>query len=171
MKHKELTNHIEGSFLKRQFLEAFLVQSAYIESLLKLYADYIFFNATDGKSYDDKVLNVLRGNVERYNLNDLISFFYKADLISKDQRKLLDSYRARRNKVLHDLIKEIRNDAFEKELEDICKTGTAIIEDSKFKKIAEILETVVEPTIEKAKTKITMDTPLQLPNEVALKKS
>jgi len=48
MKHKELKNHIEDSFLKMQHLEVFLVQSAYIKGLLKLYINKLnaSFNAS-----------------------------------------------------------------------------------------------------------------------------
>lgn len=152
MKHRELVNHIKGSFLKRQFLEAFLVQSAYIESLLKLYADFKFFEVTDGKSLKNKFLETLRGNIDKYSLNELINLLYKSDLISDEQRKLLNSYKDRRNRVLHDLIKEIRKNDFEKELEEICNKGNEVIENDKFKEMADILEEVTEKVMEELKS-------------------
>lgn len=139
MRHKELTNHIEGSFLKQQFLEAFLVQSAYIESVLKLYADYVFFEATDGNSYENKALGVIREGIGRYGLNELIKFLSKSELITNQQKSLLHSYRERRNKVMHDLLKEISRDKFEEELEQICVIGNQILDDKRFVDIANII--------------------------------
>lgn len=140
MKHLELKNHIKGSFLKRQYLEAFLVQSAYIESLLKTYADYSYFNSTEKRSYTDKVLNATRESIERFSLNELTKFLHKANLISKDKRDLLNSYREIRNKMMHDLITEIRKDDFEKKLETICEQGNKIIESDEIEKIAKLID-------------------------------
>jgi hypothetical protein len=150
--HKQLTNHIKGSVLKEQFLEAFLVQSAYIESLLKLYARFIIYTTTKGESHTNKVLKVITGDIERYGLHDLLRFLYKTESISKDEHALLDKYRNQRNRVLHDLVAEIRKDTFDKELEVICTLGTTIIEDKKFKEMASIVEEV-EKAIEDAKHK------------------
>lgn len=140
MKHKELTNHIQGSFLKKQYLEAFLVQSAYIESLLKLYIDYNFFIQTKGESFTNKMLGTFRESVERYGMAQVVSFLHKSQLINDEQKKLLDSYRVRRNKVMHDLLKEISDLRFEEELEAVCRKGTEIIENKAFKEMAELIE-------------------------------
>lgn len=144
MKHRELIDHIQGSFLKRQFLESFLVQSAYIESLLKIYADYSYFIAT-GKKTDNKILNVVSGNIDKFSLNDLVKFLYKADLISQEQRDLLNIYRDRRNRMLHNLIKEIQNNDFEKELKEICEKGNEIIESKEILEIAELVDYIELP--------------------------
>lgn len=147
MKHRELTDHIKGSFLKRQYLEAFLVQSAYIESLLKLSADYSFFLATSKvrKPSPPKILEVVSRNLERMALNDLINFLYKAEVITKKQKDLLDEYRIRRNKMLHDLITEIQKDKFEVELREICEKGTLIIEDQAFIEMADLIDFLEKP--------------------------
>lgn len=50
MNREDLTNHIKGSYLKKQYLESFLVQSAYIEGLLKLLADYSFWDQNKEKN-------------------------------------------------------------------------------------------------------------------------
>ena len=140
MKHRELTNHIQGSFLKKQFLEAFLVQSAYIESLLKLYADFTFYKVTDTKSFSDKMLSSLRKSIERYALEKLIRFLHESGLINDKQKKLLDAYRIKRNKVIHDLLKQMSDENFEIELREVCVEGTEIIESTEFKEIAEMIE-------------------------------
>jgi len=146
MKHRELIDHIKGSFLKRQYLEAFLVQGAYIESLLKLSADFNFFLATNSKKKKrPKILDVTAKNIERMGLNDLINFLYRAELISKPQRDLLDTYRGRRNKMLHDLITEIKKEGFDKELKEICEKGNEIIEGKDFIKLAKLIDYLEVP--------------------------
>lgn len=157
MKHRELTNHIKGSFLKRQFLEAFLVQSAYIESLLKLFADYSFFNAAQDKAFSDKVLVAARKNIEKFGMNDLVKFLHDAGLVSKEQKKLLNTYRERRNRMMHDLIKEIAKDGFEAELKEICEKGNEIIESAEIIKIADLIDYMELPD----KTETVSDAPVQ----------
>ncbi len=153
MKHRELTDHIKGSFLKRQYLEAFLVQGAYIESLLKLFADFNFFQVADiNDPNHPKILDATRDNIERMGLNDLINFLHKADLISSEQKNLLHTYRIRRNKMLHDLITEIKKDEFDAELRAICEKGNEIIEHKDFIRMAELidfLETPADQVVEK----------------------
>ncbi len=146
MKHRELTDHIKGSFLKRQYLEAFLVQSAYIESLLKLFADFRFFEATNTSgSSRPKILTATEKTIERMGLNELINFLHKSELLSKTQKDLLNTYRERRNKMLHDLIKEIRKPEFDAELREICEKGTAIVEGKEFIEMAELVDYLEGP--------------------------
>lgn len=140
MDHQDLVNHIEGSFLKKQFLEAFLVQSAYIEGLLKLYADYNFWQETKDKIEKSQLLKELNKKLTRYSLNELIEFLFRTKLISEDQKNELNEYRERRNKVLHDLISEIRKEPFEKELKEICEKGKKIIESKEFIEMAEMIK-------------------------------
>ncbi len=97
MQHKELIDHIQGSILKKQYLEAFLVQSAYIEGLLKISVDYNFFKATykdsrnstdtDDIAANNDIVSAVRDKLSNLTLNDLISFLDKSKLISSDQKK------------------------------------------------------------------------------------
>lgn len=140
MRHEQLKNHIKGSFLKEQYLEAFLVQSAYIESLLKIYADFNCWKSCGGEKMVEKPIFVTMYNqVQKYNLSELIDFLYRTKLISGEQKHLLNQYREKRNKVLHDLIKEIGKEAFEKELQDICIVGNKIIDSEEIRLIINYL--------------------------------
>lgn len=141
MKHRELTDHIKGSFLKQQYLEAFLVQGAYIESLLKMFADLNFRSATrmhTVKGHD--VIAAARRQLTEMGLYKLIIFIKEAGLISKEQSDQLDKYRERRNQIIHDLIKELKKEEFDAELKKVCEQGSKIIESDKFSKMGEILD-------------------------------
>ncbi len=139
MKHIELTNHIRGSILKQQYLEAFLVQGAYIESLLKLHADFSFFVETN-KIKDSEIINELRTEVSNYSLYKLIEFLNKTKLIKGTLAQDLHHFRAKRNKVVHDLLTEIYDDSFEEDLKEICALGEAIVTSEEFKSILSIVE-------------------------------
>jgi hypothetical protein len=145
MRHEQLKNHIKGSFLKEEYLEAFLVQSAYIESFLKIYADFNSWKSCGGeKMDDDPILVTLYKQIQRYNLNELIDFLHKSKLISDEQKNLLNYYREKRNKVLHDLIQEISKETFERELQEACVVGNKIIDGEEFKKIHSLINFVEE---------------------------
>lgn len=141
MKHRELTDHIEGSFLKQQYLEAFLVQGAYIESLLKMFADLHFRSATKMhtiKGHD--VIAAARKQLAEMGLYKLIIFIKEAGLISEEQSRQLDKYRTRRNQTIHDLIKELKKEEFDAELKKVCEQGNKIIKSDEFSKMSEILD-------------------------------
>lgn len=150
MKHRELTDHIKGSFLKQQYLEAFLVQGAYIESLLKMFADLNFASATrmhSVKGHD--VIAAAREQLTEMSLYKLIVFIKEAGLISKEKFDQLDKYRVIRNQTIHDLIKEIKKEEFDAELKKVCEQGNKIIESEEFSKIGEIIDKMEsEPLIE-----------------------
>ncbi len=141
MKHRELTDHIEGSFLKQQYLEAFLVQGAYIESLLKMFADLNFRSATRMhtiKGHD--VIGAARKQLAEMGLYKLIIFIKEAGLISEEQSLQLDKYRIRRNQTIHDLIKELKKEEFDAELKNVCEQGSEIIGSAEFSKMSAMLD-------------------------------
>lgn len=143
MQRKELSDHIKGSYLKRQHLEAFLVQSAYIEGLLKILADYSFWEEVSDKLLEgNKIMTELRIKIRKLGLNELINFLHKASLINDNQKKVLHKYREKRNQVLHDLVLEISEEKFDKELREVCKLGDQIINDDEFQRIEKILDEV-----------------------------
>lgn len=145
MRHEQLKNHIHGSFLKEQYLEAFLVQSAYIESLLKMHADFNSWKSCGGEKMNEKpILVTMYNQIQRYNLSELIDFLYKSKLISDEQKNSLNHYREKRNRVLHDLIKEISKETFERELKETCEIGNKIIDGEEFKKIHSLINFIEE---------------------------
>lgn len=143
MKRKQLVNHIQGSYLKEEYLEAFLVQSAYIEGLLRTFADYQFWQQTSEELKKNNPLMVeLRKRIKRYNLGELIDFLFKSNLIDRDQKGRLNDYWQKRNSVMHDLVTQMATNEFTKELKITCELGDKIIEDVKFKEIEKILDDV-----------------------------
>ncbi len=148
MKHINLVNHIKGSYYKAQYLEAFLVQSAYIEGLLKLSVDYSFWDKIDRNistgERDTNFLKEVRNLVVSQNLNTNINFLEKVKLIDKGQKEQLHQYRAKRNKVLHDLVKQMNEKVFEVELKQACDLGNNIIESKEFIEAAKLLESMEE---------------------------
>lgn len=143
MRRTELVNHIKGSYLKKQYLEAFLVQSAYIEGLLKILLDYKYWEEVEKRGVEvNKINEEIRIRVRKFGLSELADFLKKIELIDNNQKKKIDEYRLKRNKVLHDLVLQISTDDFEKELKATCELGDRITDDEKFKKIESILDGV-----------------------------
>jgi hypothetical protein len=144
MKHADLTDHIKGSYLKKQYLEAFLVQSAYIESLLKLAVDYSFWDKIvrniETEKQDRYFIRTVNDLVESQNLNNCIHFLKKTNLIDGSQASKLHAYREKRNKILHDLVKQMNTQTFEIELKEACNLGIEIVSSDAFIKAVTILE-------------------------------
>ncbi len=158
MKNEQLKNRIKGAVLKEKYLEAFLAQSAYIESLVKLYVDYNLFDLYNiDQPYDEnkkkinKMIDILRKKFEKYNLYDLIEFLSESELLSPEERQQFDKYREKRNKILHDLLMEIiKKENFENELKNTCELGEKIINSQKFiimSKAADRLESLMSKKI------------------------
>ena len=143
MQRDALINTIKGSFLKEQYLEAFLVQSAYIENLLKVFANYSFFVETKATAGSAMALAVAK-RIEKYGFGELIDFLHEAKLIDEDQQNVLEQYRKHKNKVMQDLLKDVRRDEFEKELRTLCERGTVIMESKQFREMAELVEELDE---------------------------
>ncbi|MEN9614132.1 MAG: hypothetical protein RLZZ347_439 [Candidatus Parcubacteria bacterium] len=94
MRRTELVNHIKGSYLKKQYLEAFLVQSAYIEGLLKIFADYKYWkDIIQNVSQENQIILELRKRIKRFGLNELIDFLFKITSIDDEQKKTLHKYK------------------------------------------------------------------------------
>lgn len=139
MKRKDLIDNIEGSRLKKQFLEAFLLQSAFIESLLKkLVEDDFFSNITykvmseeyAKKNFSEsKQISFIKEKLIRQNLYEIIDYLAKVDAIDGELKKKLHAYRESRNGVLHDLVGKMSRVEFETELEVLVTSGQVILND------------------------------------------
>lgn len=146
MNYQDLRDHILGSHLMRHHLEAFLIQSAYIEGFLKYIADFHLFSETNGKSHakeGDKLLCAVKTDIEKYSLSNLIRLLKRSNIITKEQSKLLDQYRQKRNRVLHDLLKEVTSDDFDKELVAVYKTGEKITLAKEFKHMEKLFDEMI----------------------------
>lgn len=151
MKRKDVIDNIEGSRLKKQFLEAFLLQSAFIESLLKkLIQDDFFANITfkvmqeelkKGSNFQPpKQVNYWNEKLMRQNLYEIIEYLAKIDVITDVLKKQLHVYREKRNIVLHDLVGTMTRLEFEKELEGLVSTGQEILNNAAMIKASESVQ-------------------------------
>jgi len=148
MKHLDLRNDIEGSILKKHFLEAFLLQSAYIEALLKQLVDFSLWAATSGISESEtapkehkKLLLAIRQNANRYTFNQLTMLLRDAGILDADQSKLLDEYRKKRNPVLHNLVREVTTkETIDIELREICQKGKTLLESQQFQSVVDLID-------------------------------
>lgn len=157
MRHKELTDSINGSILKKDYLEAFLMQSAYLEAVLKYIADYNFFISLEAKIEDNPSGSIfygeIRENFNKKSLYELTSFLYKVKIFDKELYEKINKYREKRNKILHDLVTQLLKDKFEQELEQTCSLGNLILSDKNFAHMIKLIEEIdssVREQIEKA---------------------
>lgn len=136
MKRKDLIDNIEGSRLKKQFLEAFLLQSTYIEGLLKKILEDDFFDKIEmpiflnsEKFENSEHLEILKKKHMKQNLSELIDFLFKTKVITKNLKRELHDYRENRNEVLHDLIGIMNSEDFENKIEAFVTKGQIILND------------------------------------------
>lgn len=139
MLHQQLKNHIEGSILKEQYLEAFLVQSAYIESLLKLYVNYVFWDEFSKDQDDTPMKKCLSKKLKKFNLYNAIEFLSDSEIINDEIKTNLHTYRQKRNDTLHELLQQIDNQEFDQHLKDICHLGENIINSTKLNEMSHFL--------------------------------
>ncbi len=152
MNREDLTNHIKGSYLKKQYLESFLVQSAYIEGLLKLLADYSFWDQNKEKIKEGgKMILNLRKRVGELSLSELVKFLHESDLIDKEQKECLNKSRSKRNSVLRDLVSKLQNAELNNEIKEACDLGNEIITKDNFKTIEKIIDELEKIKIEAEK--------------------
>jgi len=125
----------EGSFTRRDYLEAFILQSTYVESLIKETISYLF-SALEDKvdeqkypllKYFAKALNVQFEDIALYRSIELLK---NARLISEDQSKDLHTYRIIRNKTFHSLLRVKNESTFENELKNAYKKCEEIMKKS-----------------------------------------
>ncbi|HRH25197.1 MAG TPA: hypothetical protein PLQ20_02575 [Candidatus Paceibacterota bacterium] len=139
MKRNDLINNIEGSRLKKQFLEAFLLQSAFIEGLLKKLVENNFFsNVTlpvlmqqlkdETKTLENKYIEKIKEKLLRQSLYEIIEHLETSGVIGKDLKKKLHEYRESRNAVLHDLVGKMSGQEFEIEIESLVSKGQEILQ-------------------------------------------
>jgi recombination DNA repair RAD52 pathway protein len=123
-------------------LEAFLLQSTYIEaSLKKLIDDDIGFNIempvirnnTKNPELYWKIIkrtSTIRKKLLRQNMSEIIDYLHRVETIDETLKKKLHSYRKKRNSILHDLVSNTSNPQFEKNIEDLVTDGQRILNNS-----------------------------------------
>ncbi len=124
MRKDDLKERIENYGQKNLLLEAFVLQSAYIESLIKLFVETKL--SLSIRDADPAILAALRKRIVQYNLSELIKLLFDSEWLPKEKRGLFDRYRNKRNEVLHDLLKQISSNDFDNEMKIVYDDGQKI---------------------------------------------
>lgn len=114
--YQHLVDEAEGAFLKKEYLEAFLIQSCVIEGVIKNYA---------AAKLDIEISRsgILRDKFENFELGRLIDDLFLAGKITPELYEGLDSYRKKRNKVIHELLKYTDKRRLDGELKEAYERG------------------------------------------------
>ncbi len=114
--YRVLVGKAEQAFREGDYLEAFLLQSCVFEGVMKNYAFSVLepiFNASADLKRKSK-------NFEMARLTDEL---FLAGKIKKELYENLNSYRAKRNKVVHKILKYKSDKQFKKELKETYRSG------------------------------------------------
>lgn len=114
--YQELINAAEGAYLKRDYLEAFLIQSCVIEGVIKNYASAkltIEINRSPA----------LKEKFKNFELARLTDDLLLAGKISSRLYEDLSNYRKKRNDVIHRLLEYTDKDELEKSLKEAYESG------------------------------------------------
>jgi FKBP-type peptidyl-prolyl cis-trans isomerase (trigger factor) len=143
MKFTQLQNQIEGSILKEQYLEAFLLQSTLIESLITQLLDFYYWKNFSKKEDADELQKNMYESVKkrliRSSIHEQIKILREINVIDEELQKQLDEYRKMRNTVVHDLINQISNTELSESLKKTCHTGREIMKNKDIGTLIEIL--------------------------------
>ena len=114
--YRTLVDKAEKAFQERRYLEAFLIQSCVFESVIKDYARQ--FLQPIFESQQD-----LQRKSNNFEIARWIDELFIAGKINKELYGSLNTYRKKRNQVIHQILsfKDVR--AFEKELKDAYRSG------------------------------------------------
>lgn len=111
-----LVDQAEGAYLKREYLEAFLIQSCVIEGVVKNYAAAKLVTEL-GQSA------TLKEKFKNFELVRLIDDLLLAGKIPADLYESLNKYRKKRNEVIHGLLEYEDKDKLDQELKEAYKQG------------------------------------------------
>lgn len=153
MKHFQLINHIKGSFLKEEYLEAFLLQSIYIEAMVKTYAEYSFYDAIDKIAKRNVEFEELESNkillwkyeeIKTLTIMSVVLTLHKSELILDEQKKSLIKYIEQRNRIVHSLLEEMitQREEFENQLKEAYELGENMRDSEWFKKMVHLVDRI-----------------------------
>lgn len=114
--YKHLVDQAEGAYLKREYLEAFLIQSCIIEGILK---DYAFKKLSPLISQS----NTLEKKFKSFELARLIDELFITGKIEKTLYEKLNTYRIKRNDVIHGLLDYVDKTKLDDELREVYESG------------------------------------------------
>ena len=114
--YQHLLDEAEGAYLKKEYLEAFLIQSCIIEGVVKNYAaeklDYIIVGN-----------NLLKDKFDNWDVSRLVDSLLIAGKIDSFLYKKLNDYRKKRNNVIHDLLSHEDKNLLDGELKSAYELG------------------------------------------------
>ena len=117
--YRALVDKAEQAFGGGNYLEAFLLQSCVFEGVVKSYAfsmlEPIFSANAD-----------LKRKSKSFEMARLTDELFLAGKIKKELYENLNSYRAKRNKVIHKILKYKSEKQFEKELKEAYQSGVGM---------------------------------------------
>ncbi len=141
MKRKDLFNQTEGAYLRKNYLEAFVIQSAYIESLLReLINDKLHYHLPNNICQRCAFMGAVRKRLVGTSLQSLIDILYEGKFIDKEERKRLFIYKTKRNKILHGLLDHIGLPNFDKELAETYEAGRDVLKNPKMQRLEEVID-------------------------------
>jgi len=114
--YKHFLDEAEGAFLKKEYLEAFLIQSCIIEGVLKKYA------STKLSSIVSQSVT-LKNKFKSFEFARIIDELLISRKIKKDLYENLDTYRRKRNEVIHDLLEYKDKKELDEELKKAYELG------------------------------------------------
>lgn len=117
--YKDLVRLAERAFSEEKYLEAFLIQSCVIEGVLKEYAIKKLSSIISQSS----VLQKKFKNFESVKLAKLTDDLFISGKIKKDLYENLNSYRQKRNHVIHHLLEDDDKEKLTKELKRVYNLG------------------------------------------------
>jgi len=137
-----LKERIKGCQLKREYLEAFLLQGAYIEGIIKQLVELWIYmqmrkenKSHNYKKFEDAILK----RAKRYGLYDMVEILFDMGNITDAERKKLHTYRDKRNEVIHSLLTKIKSQNLDDELIESLKLGDEIMTTPQFTALEDII--------------------------------
>lgn len=114
--YQDLVNRSEGAFLRKDYLEAFLLQSCVIEGVVKNYAEATLHSEL-AKS------RILKEKFKNFEMARLIDDLFLAKKLTPELHEDLNKYRKKRNEVVHHLL-ELENEVtLDEELKEAYEAG------------------------------------------------
>ncbi|TSC70428.1 MAG: hypothetical protein CEO12_362 [Parcubacteria group bacterium Gr01-1014_46] len=114
--YQNLLDQAEGAYLKKEYLEAFLIQSCIIEGVIKNYASKKFSYLVEGNS-------LLKNKFENWDVSRLVDDLLLSGKIDNYLYKNLNAYRKKRNSVIHDLLSHEDKNLLDEELKKTYELG------------------------------------------------
>lgn len=117
--YEHLVDQAEGAFLKKEYLEAFLMQSCIIEGVLKSYASKKLLPIVSQSA-------ILKKKFEEFGFARLVDELFIFGKIKKDLYENLNAYRKKRNKIIHYLLEHENKNELDMELKKVYESGKNI---------------------------------------------